>query len=121
MTTNVEKPSYKNVILVEQSLETKQCKENLSIDGYENIINSLDEMKTQMNINRRINNSKKELMIDVLNEMSNVTGYVKEYYGFHGIGDELKLEDVMNSLDKSVKVEVISDNDYDIESGEEEL
>jgi hypothetical protein len=119
----MEKTSYKNVVLVEQPTETKQSKESLCIVGYENIINSLQEIKeqAQTNTSRKNNNSKKELMIDVLNDMSNVTGYVNEYYGFHGIGDELKLEDVMNSLDKSVKVEVISDNDYDNESGEEEL
>jgi hypothetical protein len=119
----MEKTSYKNVVLVEQPTEIKQSKETLSIVGYENIINSLQEMKEQAQINtsRKNNNSKKELMIDVLNDMSNVTGYVNEYFGFHGIGDKLKLEDVMDSLDKSVKVEVISDNDYDNESGEEEL
>jgi hypothetical protein len=119
----MEKTSYKNVVLVEQPTEIKQSKESLSIVGYENIINSLQEMKEQAQINtsRKNNNSKKELMIDILNDMSNVTGYVNEYFGFHGIGDELKLEDVMDSLDKSVKVEVISDNDYDNESGEEEL
>jgi hypothetical protein len=116
----MEKPSYKNVILVEQPVETKQSTEIVHIDGYENIMNMLNEKKIQTNTNKRINNSKKELMIDVLNDMSSITGYVNEYYGCHGIGDELKLEDVMNILDKSVKVEVISDNDNDIESGEEE-
>lgn len=121
MTTKLAKPSYKNVVLVEQTTETKQSKETLNIIGYENIMNSLNEQKKQTIFNTRNNNSKKELMTDVLDDMSNVTGYVNEYYGFHGIGDGLRLEDIIDSLDKSVKVEVISDNDYDIESGEEEL
>lgn len=120
MTTNMGKISYMNVVLFEQPSEIKQCKETASIEGYENIMNALDESKIQVKLNRRINNSKKELMIDTLNDMSNLTEYVNEYYGFHGIGDELKVEDVMESLDKSVKVEVISDNDYDCESGEDD-
>lgn len=123
MTTNAEKTSYKNVVLVTQATESKQSNETVSIVGYENIINSLNSQKQQENINvdRKNNNSKKGLMIDILNDMATVTNYVNEYYGFHGIGDELKLEDVMDSLEKSVQVEVVSDNDYDVESGEEEL
>lgn len=117
----MEKTSYKNVVLLKQSSETTQCKETVCIEGYENIINSLADMKSQMNTDKRLNNSKKELMIDVLSNMLDVTQYVNEYYGFHGIGDELKLEDVMDSLNKSVKVEINSDNDYDVESGEDEI
>lgn len=118
MTNNIDKTSYKNIILVEQPNETKESKEITNIEGYDNIINFLNEMKTKT-YNKKLTNSKKELMIDVLNYMSNVTEFVNEYYGFHGIGNDLKLEDVMDSLDKSVNVEIVSENDYDIESEEE--
>lgn len=119
MTTNTKKTSYKNIVLVEQQNETKQSNEITNIDGYENIINMLNEMKTQTHTTKKLSNAKKEFMIDVINDMSNVTGFVNEYYGFHGIGNDLKLEDVLESLDKSTKVEIVSDNDYDIESEEE--
>lgn len=119
MTNNIDKTSYKNIILLEQVNETKETKENTdNIEGYDNIINFLKEMKTQT-YNKKLTNSKKELMIDVLNYMSNVTEFVNDYYGFHGIGNDLKLEDVIDSLDKSVNVEIVSENDYDIESEEE--
>lgn len=123
MTTKLEKPSYKNIVLVEQTTETKQsCKETVNIIGYDNIMNSLNEQKKErIGYSKNCNTSKKEFMIDILDELSYVTGYVNGYYGLHGIGDELKLEDVIDSLDKSVIVEVFSDNEYDIESCEDEL
>lgn len=118
MTNNTEKTSYKNVVLINQPLDTKPSKDVNVIDGYENIMSNLNEKK--MTTHRKINSSQKELLVDILDVMSEVTEYVNEYFGFHGIGGELKVADVIDSLDKCVKVEVISDIDCDIDSGEED-
>lgn len=63
---------------------------------------------------------KKEVLLDVLNEMAYVTEYVQECFGCKGIGDELKLEDVLNALETSINVDVHSDVDIDFGISEED-
>jgi len=119
---NLEKSSYKNIVLEGKIVDTQVSTDRDILIGYDAITNKLNMKLEKLNNKHRVlNNSKKELLIDLLHDIGNVTEYVKEYYGFHGIGDELKLEDVMNSFEKSIKVEVVSDNDYDIISEEEEM
>lgn len=119
---NVEKSSYKNIVVEGKIIDTQVSKEKDIITGYDEIINKIN-MKIQKSNNKykTLSNSKKELLTDLLNDMANITDYVKEYYGFHGIGDELLLENVMNCFEKSLQVEVVSDNDYDIVSEEDEI
>jgi hypothetical protein len=63
---------------------------------------------------------KKELLLDMLNEIAYLTEYVKENYGCKGIADELKLDDVLNAFESSIHVDVHSETDFDFGFSEED-
>lgn len=69
---------------------------------------------------RREATYRKEVLLDVLNEMALLTDYVRECFGCKGVGDELKLEDVLNALETSITVEYHSDTDVDFVSEEDD-
>jgi hypothetical protein len=69
---------------------------------------------------RREATYKKELLLDMLNEIAYLTDYVKEYYGCKGIGDELKLDEVLNAFESSICVDVHSETDFDFGFSEED-
>jgi hypothetical protein len=104
-----QKTSYKKIILASESEDTQSSTNVKPVVGYDEIIQVLNEKDEKSH--RKLNNGKKELLVDLLNDIGAVTDYVSEYYGFHGIGDSLRLEDVMNNFEKSLKVEVVLDND----------
>lgn len=118
---NLEKPSYKNVVLEKPLVGVEASKDKEVLFGYNEIISEISLKKEKLhNKSKGMNNSKKELLIDLLNDIGNVTDYVRQYYGFHGIGNDLRLEDVMDCFEKSLIVEVVSDNDYDMISEDDE-
>lgn len=63
---------------------------------------------------------KKELLLDMLNEIGYLTEYVKEYYGSKGIGDDLKLDEVLNAFESSICVDVYSETDFELALTEED-
>lgn len=115
---NKEKPSYKRIVLTSESEEAQLSTNATVVIGYDEIVQKLNQKDEKSH--RKINNAKKELLVDLLNDIGSVTEYVSEYYGFHGIGDCLKLEDVMNSFEKALKAEVVSDCDENIFSDDDE-
>jgi hypothetical protein len=106
---NKEKLSYKKIVLASETEDAQVSTNATILYGYEEIIRKLNEQGDKAH--KKLNNAKRELLVDLLNDMGAVTEYVSEYYGFHSIGDTLKLEDVMNSFEKSLKVEIVSDYD----------
>jgi hypothetical protein len=114
---NKEKTSYKKIVLAGEIEDTKLSTDTSVVVGYDNIVYKLNQKDEKSH--RKLNNAKKELLIDLLNDIGAVTGYVTDYYGFNGVGDGLKLEDVMNSFEKSLKVEVLSDIDDYISDDDE--
>lgn len=63
---------------------------------------------------------KKELLLDMLNDIGYLTEYVKDYYGSKGIGDNLKLDEVLNAFESSINVDVHSETDFDLGLTEED-
>lgn len=63
---------------------------------------------------------KKELLLDMLNDIGYLTDYVKEYYGSQGIGDDLKLDEVLNAFESSIHVDVHSETDLEMGLTEED-
>lgn len=120
------KPSYKSIVSDRPDYSGIPVNKGLVFTDYELVDFGIEQRQTKMeNLSKSARKEavyKKELLLDMLNEVAYVTNYVREYYGFKGIGDELKLEDVMNAFEASIKVDVHSDADMDfIVSEEEEL
>ncbi len=118
------KPSYKSIVSDMPEFGSVPVNKGLVFTDYDLINFDTERWQTRresMSKNaRREAVYKKELLLDMLNEVAYVTNYVREYYGFKGIGDELKLEDVMNAFETSIKVDVHSDADMDFVVSEEE-
>jgi hypothetical protein len=108
------KQSYKKIVIEGSNSDNVQPVKELKFSDYEDVVIPSFTRKT-----RNIGSQKRELLIDMLSDIANTTSYVKERFGFHGIADELKLEDVLNAFEKSLKVEVYSDNDCEQVSEED--
>lgn len=118
------KTSYKNVLLEGENVENNITVENV-LTNYEDIVSNIKlkqcNNKTINNKSQLISNSKKEFLVDLLDDMYMVTSYVNEFYGFHGIGNNLKLEQVMDIFEKCVRVETLSDNDYETLTDDDDI
>lgn len=116
------KPSYKSIVSERPEYGSVPVNKGLVFTDYELIEFDIEQGQTESLTKnaRREAVYKKELLLDMLNEVAYVTNYVREYYGFQGIGDDLKLEDVMNAFEASIKVDVHSDTDMDFVVSEEE-
>jgi hypothetical protein len=114
-----QKTSYKNVVVEQGEIEKTHVKEIIFTD-YENLIFPRN-VQTLTKKEKSIENCKRELLLDMVNDMSSITKYIIEYYGFHGIANDLKLEHVMDTFEKTLKVEVFSDSDFDMISEDDEL
>ena len=109
---NMKKPSYKKIVLQGDQVEMKST-EDVVIVGYDEIMNNINVKGEKLNRKAKgLNNAKRELLVDLLIDVGNVTNHITEYYGFHGIGDSLQLEDVMNSFEQSLRVEVVDYDEY---------
>lgn len=121
------KMSYKSVVSEKPVVSSTKCGKELQFTAWEDLPFHNQPQLLQLNHptcsskqSKREANYRKELLLEMLNEVAFLTDYVKEYYGSKGIGDELKLDDVLNAFDSSIHVDVNSDTDFDIGPSEED-
>lgn len=109
-----EKPSYKNIVLENVSLDI-QTPSKLQFVDYNEIVIPPYKRERQM-----LPVAKHEFLNDLVDSIVNVTSEVVDYFSFHNIANSLTVVDVLDCLEQSLKVSVISDNDYDYVSDDEE-
>lgn len=117
------KHSYKSIVCEKPTTTPSNVTNELVFCDYEDVMKQVHLQITQAQQKQSTKESvhKKELLLEVLNELAHVTDYVKECYGSQGIGDELRLEDILNAFEDNIRVEVQNDNENDFyASGEEE-
>lgn len=123
------KPSYK-AIVTEQPMPCVPNGLCLTFVDYEDLIfhqqpelletNRYQPLIHDTKLVKRDAKSKRDFMLDILNDMACITTYVREVYSFQGIADGLKLEDVLNAIECSIKVDMHSETDMEIISCEED-
>lgn len=110
-----EKPSYRSIVIDGGNLDDHKYVKEVAFTDFANL-----HIPSFMKMKNGIGSNKKEFLIDMLTEIASTTRYVKEHYGFHGVGDGLSVESVLDAFEKHVKVDVFSENEQEFISEEEE-
>lgn len=109
-----EKPSYKNIVLEHVSLDTQTPSKLQFVDYNEITIPPYKKECKMMPV------GKHEFLNDLVDSIVNVTSEVVEYFSFHNIANSMTVVDILECFEHSLKVNVISDNDFDYISDDEE-
>lgn len=108
-----QKLSYKKVVSDSQNVVIKD--KELVFTDYENIRLPI---YSEVNKNR---SSSAQYLSDIFQEMAQITSYVKDHYGFHGVGNELTVYQVLDCIEKSTFIEIVSDIDSEHVSEDDDI
>ena len=118
------KYSYKSIVCENPIATISTDTNGLVFSDYEDVMKQVHLQTTKVEGQKLTKETayKKELLLEMLNDLAHVTEYVREYYGSQGIGDELHLEDILNAFEDNIRVDMIqTDNENDfVVSGEED-
>ena len=116
--------SYKSVV----------CEETANIlynDQNDDVLNFCDWDTTLIQINacqnttvqskRETNNAKQTFLQDFANFVTELTLDIKDYYGFHGFANELSVNNITDSFETSISIEILDENSInDISSDDDD-
>jgi hypothetical protein len=111
MAEYIERPSYKTVVTDKQEV--------VAVGGKELVFSAYEDLKIQTNVSdkrKSVPYAKRQFLIDLFVPFTEVTSYVNTYHGFHGVGDQLSTDKVLDVIDKCVSVELTSDSERDLGS-----
>lgn len=106
--------SYKKVVC--EGAPVSSAKERGTVfDDYENL-----KIPSVCKTNK-INSSMMQYLTDILSDVAQATSYVNDVYGFHGIGNKLTVAQVLDCIEKSITVEIVSDIDSEHVSEDDDI
>jgi hypothetical protein len=59
---------------------------------------------------RDTNNAKQTFLQDFANFITELTLDIKDYYGFHGLANELSVNNITDSFETSISIEILDEN-----------
>lgn len=97
--------SYKGAVTDKGSKNT--LVQELNFVDYEDVIIpafNVNRYESQLTQHAQvfISSSKRHFMMDILEPILDVTSYVVDLYGFHGVGDNLQVMNVMTCLEDAI-------------------
>jgi hypothetical protein len=82
---------------------------------YENIV------ITSLNPPKISKNPTSQYMLEILQQVADITNDIKEFYGFHGFANDITLKQVLDCIEKSTVVEIISDMESENNTDDDEI
>ena len=111
------KQSYKTIILDTKEMSVTKEKP-IEFTDYENVIIPSRITSTPLKINK---NSTSQYMLEILQQVADITNDIKDVYGFHGFANDITLKQVLDCIEKSTIVEIISDMESENNTDDEEI
>lgn len=94
--------SYKNAIIEQKKKVTKT--EQFEYVDYDEI-RPLIAVQSKSNAVNTMSNTKRQFMMDIFTPISEITVYIQDQYGFHGVGDLLQVSSVLQCLENAITTE----------------
>ncbi len=111
--STTDKPSYKNIVMEKEAAPLDPSAEGLQFVDYDQLyIPSTCKVL-------KIPAGKRDLLVDMIDPMCHLTQNVVSYYSFHNIANNLCVSDVLDCFEASLRVEIVSDIEYDYRTDEE--
>jgi hypothetical protein len=109
------KKSYKKIIMDNKTTVPKENK--IVFTSFEDIVFPSQESTIQQHT---VKSSTSQYLLDILQQVGDITQSIKEYYEFFGFANDITLSQVLDCIEKSVVVEIVSDMESENNTDDDE-
>lgn len=114
--------SYKSVVCEEPSGGANSQRSALDFKNLEDVLPSIQQLDDQVLtcVNEEMTLNKLTFLHEFADYITLLTNEIREYYGFRGLANDLKVSDVIDCIDKSVMIDIKEDTSFNDNSSEED-